>query len=198
MGFRIEGGNGGKNELSIDSDGRALVVSHSQGVEYSAAEKGNSYSIFANCNIEVTEAKSGLFYFKNLESNGKIHITRVFINSENIGGNGIYLQILKNPEVSTSDTGSTILAINKDFNSNKKNDLDIRQADTTDLEFESIGTALHKMRVMEYGNMLMDFDGSIILSQNNSFGLRWLATQGAAPTDGTIINVTLNYVFETS
>lgn len=195
MPLRLQDGTGKSYEAKVDSLNRLAVKSDTVDIEMEAAEKGESFALYGKCLLAVTAATSGLIFLKNTSAIKAVHPTRVFINSEDIGQK-VYLEFRKNPIIDTTDTGDSVDGINKAFSSAKNADILGGISSTTNLEFSTLGTLLHKMVVMPDSNMMMDLKGAIKLDQNNIFGIRWVAHTLGNPTDSKVVNFTINFVTE--
>ena len=188
----IKDGNSG-NVAKVNKLGELLTLSESVPSEGFQAQDGNAFILHGECHLSASN-NGGLMYFKNLESQFNVTITRIYIDAHKLTPDDIIItQVFDATPLNGTDI-SEVAIVQKNRSANENLNGQVLISDSaSDLTYTG-GTQYHAFPVKNMTSQQRNMNETNVLGFNNSILWGWKTVSGNNAVDGEVISFSVNVV----
>ncbi len=186
----IKDGTGSGLLAKVESGNRLKVASKMFFAEEIAAQNDRAFIFHGRCHLKAG-TNGGFLAIKNIDTDNKIAITRIYIDSHSLTDDLIIEQI-KNPVISGGNDISSTGIVNKNYTSSRGMQAQLIISDSSsDMTFTG-GSPYHAFPVQSLKQYQRDMKGTNLLGQNDIFLFGWETVDGGNAVDGEIVSFSVN------
>jgi len=174
----IQDGGGKNPALQIDPDGRARVEAKTNDRSFFISEEEGQSYVLISTSLVLAVGEYGA-YWQNTSTDKNLHIKDVTVNSFQAGEFEI--------STVTGTAAGGVALTPSNLNRTSANDADATARGNGSITSLTHQTLYYKNHIGKFGHHDEDFEGALILGQNDAIAVKWVSQDSAGSTTTSTI-----------